>query len=157
MKKNFGLLFFVIMLFTITACSDKKIEDKIATCSIKTDTHYENVILNGTNGKVTRFEATYEYINEAIGIENMENVSSEQKQLLVDNMYTNLGFEKEKVYDGFDIDITVTDKLIVKFSGDINNKSATESFKKLGLDFSNTDLNFKNAIKSYEDSGYNCK
>ena len=153
MKKISMLLLAIIMVFVVTGCT----EEKVATCTSQQDTHQETVIINGENDKVTIYQVTYKYENSLLGIESMDDYTEEQKQAFVDNMYNNLKFEKDKKYDGFEIDIRVEDQVIVEFSGDVNNESAREQFLKLGIDLSNADLGFDKAVQSYRNSGYTCK
>jgi len=92
MKKISMLLLVVVMVFVVTGCT----EEKVATCTSQQDTHFESVTINGENNKVTLYEVTYKYENSLLGVESMDDYTDEQKQAFVDNMYNNLGFEKEK-------------------------------------------------------------
>ena len=157
MKKISMLLLVVVMVFVVTGCTEEKIEEKVATCTSQQDTHFESVTINGENNKVTLYEVTYKYENSLLGVESMEDYTDEQKQAFVDNMYNNLGFEKGKKYDGFSIDIRVEDQVIVEFSGDVNNENARENFLKLGIDLSDANLGFEDAVHSYRLAGYTCK
>lgn len=158
MKKKMSLLLLaVIMVGVLTGCGKTKIEDQTATCTKQASTHHETITLSGTNGKVSRFDAVYKYEPSVFGADNLDNVTEEQKQEFINNMYTNLGFEKDKTYDGFNIKVEVEDKVIVTYGGDVNNTSAQTELKKLGIDFSNADLTFENAVDSYKTSGYTCK
>lgn len=156
MKKSIFLLLTVITIGVLTGCGTSEIKEQTATCTKQESTHYEAITLSATNDKVSRFDATYKYEGSVFGADNLDNVTEEQKQEFINNMYTNLGFEKDKDYDGFNIKIEVEDKVIVTYGGDINNASAQIQLKKLGIDFSNTDLTFTNAVESYKLSGYTC-
>lgn len=145
------------MIFMLTGCEKNKIEDQLATCTKQESTHHETITLSGTNGKVSRFDAVYKYEPSIFGAVNLDNVKEEKKQEFINNMYTNLRFEKDKEYDGFNISVSVTDKVIVSYGGDINNNEAQTQLKKLGIDFSETDLIFKNAVESYKTVGYTCQ
>lgn len=156
MKKRLFLLFPIIMVGLLTGC-EKEIQEQSITCTKQESTHHETITLSGTNGKVSRFDAIYKYEPSIFGTDNLDNVEEDKKQEFINNMYTNLGFEKDKEYDGFNISVSVTDKVIVSYGGDINNNEAQTQLKKLGIDFSKTDLNFESAVDSYEIAGYTCK
>lgn len=160
LKKVILLLLAVIMVGVITGCGkadEIKIKDQTAICTKQESTHHETITLNGTSGKVSRFDAVYKYEPSVFDTDNFDYVTEEQKQEFINNMYSNLGFEKDKVYDGFNIKVEVEDKVIVTYGGDINNTSAQTELKKLGIDFSNTDLTFENAVDSYQIAGYTCE
>lgn len=156
-KKKSLLLMTAIIIIVLTGCEKTEIKDQTAACTKQESTHHETITLSGTNGKVSRFDAIYKYEPSVFGVDNLVNITEEQKQEFINNMYTNLGFEKDKVYDGFNIKIEVEDKIIVTYGGDVNNTLAQTEFKKLGIDFSKTDLTFENAVDSYKTSGYTCK
>lgn len=157
MKKISLMLLTVCAITIVTGCGEQKIEEQIAICTIQKETYTETTEINGSNGEVTTVDTTYEYENSAFGIDASTTITDEQKQMMVDNMYKNIGFEKDKTYDGFEINITFKDKLVINFGGNVKNEKAKEQFKKLGIDFSKTSLEFDQAVQSYKNTGYTCK
>lgn len=153
MKKICMLLFAGLILFASTGCGSEKIVDS-ATCTKKEEQYYHTVRLKAKDNKVETMGITFVYENSALGIESFKDVSDEQKEKIKESMLKNLGLEG--TYEGFSIDVYFDDQMKVDLEIDIE-KADKEALKKLNMDFSNTNLDMNDSIKSYKDTGFTCK
>ena len=151
MKKILYIFITILMLGIFSGCEK---QEQTTTCTIDKNTYYETQILRGKD-KVEQLEMTYVYDNSLFNVESLNNFTEDQKEQIKTNMLNNLGFEKTK-YEGFEIIIDIQDKMTVTIKIDIS-KADTNITKKVGIDFSNTNLNYDEAVKSYKDIGYTCK
>lgn len=151
--KKISLLIAFMLLF-ITGCGRG---EQVVTCTKHVDGIYETIVLNATSNKITNVDATYKYDNSLLNIDSIKNITDEQKDKIINTMYKNLGFSKNEVYDKFTFNISIDDQLIVSFSGDINDETASNNFKKMGIDFKSTDLQLKKTIAMYKKDNYICK
>lgn len=151
MKKALYIFIAVLMLGTFSGCGK---EEKTTTCTIDRSSYNETQKLTGKD-KVEQLEMTYVYDNSLFNIETLNTLTDEQKEQIKTSMLTNLGFDKTS-YEGFEILVDIQDKMTVTMKIDIA-KADTSVTKKVGIDFTNTNLDYDDAVKSYEDLGYTCK
>lgn len=153
MKKISLLMLTLVMACMLTGCGKDK--ETSATCNYKNEQFDSTVRLSAKNDKIEKVGLTYVYENSALGIESFDNVTDEQKEQIKENMLTILGLTEES-YEGFAIDITIEDKMKVNIEIDIATADK-DALKKLGIDFSNTDMSLANAVKTYKDQGFTCE
>lgn len=151
MKKILYVFIAILMLGVFSGCEK---EEKTTTCTIDRSSYSETQKLTGKRN-VEQLELTYVYENSLFNIDSFNDLTDEQKEQIKTTMLTNLGFDKTS-YDGFEIIVDIQDKMTVTMKIDIA-KADTSVTKKVGIDFSSTNLNYDDAVKSYEDIGYTCK
>lgn len=154
MKKISMLLSAIIMVFVVTGCDEKE-EVKTFACTSKFDKYTNTTTLTSENGKVGKVKVTYAYDNEAMGVTSFNDVTDEQKEQIKTNMLTTLGFN-DKTYEGFSINVYFDDQMKVDIEVDMDTVEQ-EALTKVGLNFSNTNLDYDDAVQSYRTGGFTCE
>ncbi len=153
MKKLYLLLIMTLMVFTLSGCGKDKIESK--TCTRTVDSYVETTKYTATNSEIDKINAEFVYDNSLFGVETLSTLTDEQKETIKSNFLTNLGLESY-TYEGLTIALDIEDQLKVTIDADLK-KADADILKKLGYDFSNTNMNFDEGIKSLVEAGYTCK
>ena len=148
MKK---IIILVGLLLLTTGCGEK-----INTCNIKTSKFEQNWKYTSKKDEIKKIELNIVYDNSIFeNIDSFSSLNDREKEVLKEEILSKLGFEKSK-YDGFDIDIVITDKISTKALIDIS-KADKELIKKIGIDFGETGTNINDVIKNMKDNGATCK
>lgn len=158
MKKLSVLLLSLVMVLTFAGCGNDSIkEDVVATktCSRQNDGYEEIYKWTATNDKIEKVELSIVYDNSMFGVETLSTLTNEQKEQIRKNMLTTLGLESNS-YEGIEINIDIEDKMTVSIDADLK-KADEKVLKKVGLDFSDTDLSLKTAVSAAEEDGASCK
>lgn len=77
------------------------------------------------------------------------------KEQIKTNMLTTLGFN-DKTYEGFSINVYFDDQMKVDIEVDMDTVEQ-EALTKVGLNFSNTNLDYDDAVQSYRTGGFTCE
>lgn len=154
MKKISTILLAIMMICVVTGCG-KEDEVKTVTCTKQESAYSNTTTLTSKNGEVGKIKITYAYDNSAMGVSSFNDVTDEQKEQIKTNMLTTLGFN-DKTYEGFSINVYFDDQM--KTDIEINMETVEqEALDKVGLNFSNTNKDFDDAVQSYKDTGYTCE
>lgn len=163
MKKISMLLLSIILGATLTGCSigteenDTPKEDVIATktCTQEYDDYVGTYVLTATNDEIDKIEMTYVYNNSLFNVDTLATLTEEQKEQIKTNMLSTLGLDNA-TNEGMEIQIDIQDQMTVTIKADLKVADAAV-LKKVGLDFSNTDMSLEAAVKGYEKDGATCQ
>lgn len=156
-KKLSILLLTIMMMVMLTGCGEDILkEDVIAssTCTKQNEDYHETLTVMATNDEINNVELTFVYENSLFGVDTLSTLDETQKEQVKANMLTNLGLESS-TYEGFEVVIDIQDKMTVTIKADLT-KADSEVLKKVGLDFSNTNMSYEDAVKSLEAEDYSC-
>lgn len=153
MKKSFLVGILVMLCFIATGCGNKA-ETKTCTRTVE-GSYDETFVMSATNNTIDKIDVTYVYYNELFGVETLSNLTDEQKTQIKNEMLKNLSLEKYE-YDGLKISIDIADRMTVNIKAELN-VADVDVMKKIGLDFTNTNKNFDDGVKSMTDASYTCK
>lgn len=150
MKKILTLA--LVMILFVCGCG--KDEVLTNTCTLKEDGLEQTYKMTATNDEINKVELEIVYDNETLGVDSLEGLTNDQKEQIKTNMLTTLGLE-QTTYEGFEIKIDIEEKMTVTIDADLT-KADAEVLKKVGLDFSNTDMSLENAVEDFKDTGATC-
>jgi len=151
MKKVFSLLVTMILFVALTGCGKKETK----TCTITEDNQKQIITVSATNNTVDEMEMTMIFESDFFGMDDLNALTNDQKEQIKTNMLKALGLEKSN-YDGFSITIDITDVMTVVIDADLEVVDP-DVIKKVGLDFTDTDMDFDRGIQSLIDNGAVCK
>ena len=153
MKKISMLLLIFVLMLTLTGCGKDVISTK--NCTMQNDSYVEIYKITATNDEIDKVELTIVYDNSMFNVESLDILDDTQKDQIKTNMLDTLGLEST-TYEGFEINIEVEEQMSVNIKADLK-LADTEVLKKVGLDFSNTDMSFERAVKDLEETGAVCE
>ena len=159
MKKMCGLLLTLVMVFSLCGCGEEKVEQKESvtkTCTLNEENIEETFVLTATDGEdIDKVDLTMVFDNAMFGVDSLNVLDDTQKEQVKTNMLTTLGLDSD-TYEGLAINIDIQDQMTVTINADIN-KADAEVLKKIGMDFTDADMNLENAVKDLTDGGATCK
>lgn len=153
MKKYVTLLLFVVLMGSLCGCGKDKITS--TSCTLSQSGMEMAYTLTATNDKIDKISLTITPDNTLFGVDSLSTLTDEQKEQVKTGMLTNLGLEKDN-YEGLKIDIKIEDKMDIKVDADLK-KADKEILKKIGMDFSKTNMSLKDAKEEMAETGATCK
>ncbi len=152
MKKTCFIIIFMLIILATTGCVKDKETSK--TCTTISDNITYIYKYNATNDIIDKFEMNLLFDNSLFGVDSLDVLTDNQKEQIKLNILNTLGLQNTN-YDGISINIDINDKINVSIVADL--KIADKDFlKKLGFNFSNTDMSLKNTVKIIEENGAVC-
>ena len=153
MKKISLVLLSMILVLTLTGCGIDKITS--STCTTTSDGVTYTYKYSATNDEIDKIEMVLVFDNSTFGVDSLDILTADQKEQIKTNMLNTLGLDSSN-YEGFSVNIDIQDKMTVTVVADLTTADS-EVLNKIGLDFSNTDMSLKNAVKDMEESGAVCE
>lgn len=153
MKKILILLLTTILSLSIVGCGKKVITTK--TCTTDQEDYLETYKLTATNDQIDKVEIVYLYDNELFEVDTLSDLNEEQKDQIKTNMLKTLGLEST-TYEGFEVNIDIQDQMTITIKADLTLVDP-EVLKKVGLDFSDTNMSLKEAISDMTKAGAVCE
>lgn len=148
MKKIYILLA-VAFLFTTTGCV-KEAKEESKTCTMEEEGLKTVYRFDATDNEIHKVSMAMTFDDE-----NMKNLSEEDQEQFKKIMLDSMGLE-DKTYEGMNISFDFSDKMTIVIDADLK-KVSKEDIKKVGFDFSNTDMSLDATIKDMEKDGATCK
>ena len=158
MKKISILLLTTIMAITLTGCRNNiSTTDAITSkiCTIKQNGIEQTYKYTATNDEIDKVELTMVYDNSLFGVETLSTLTESQKEQITTEMLNSLELEST-TYEGLDINIDIQDQMKVNLKADLT-KANPEILKKVGLDFTDADMNLERTVEDMTDAGAVCK
>lgn len=153
MKKISFILLSIVLVLALTGCGGDKITS--STCTTTSDGVTYTYKYSATNDEIDKIEMTLVFDNSTFGVDSLDILTDDQKEQIKVNMLSTLGLDSSN-YEGFLFNIDIQDKMIVTVVADLKTADP-EVLNKIGLDFSNTDMSLKNAVKDMKESGAVCE
>lgn len=153
MKKISFILLSIVLVLALTGCGGDKITS--STCTTTSDGVTYTYKYSATNDEIDKIEMTLVFENSTFGVDSLDILTDDQKEQIKVNMLSTLGLDSSN-YEGFSFNIDIQDKMIVTVVADLK-IADPEVLNKIGLDFSNTDMSLKNAVKDMKESGAVCE
>lgn len=153
MRKLSYLLATLTMVLLVTGCGEDVIETKTCTL-VQEGTMEQTFKLTATNDEINKVELTMVYDNAIFEVDTLSTLTDDQKEQVKTNMLTTLGLDSTS-YEGLEIIIDIAHQMTVTLIADLE-KADVEVLKKVGLDFTDTDMSLKRAISDMKNSGGTC-
>lgn len=148
MKKIYILLA-VAFLFTTTGCA-KEAKEESKTCTMEEEGLKTVYKFDAIDNEIHKVSMAMTFDDK-----NMNNLSKEDQEQFKKIMLDSMGLE-DKTYEGMNISFDFSDKMTIVIDADLK-KASKEDMKKVGFDFSDTDMSLDATIKDMEKDGATCK
>lgn len=159
MKKISILFLTILFAVTLIGCNNKDLEETkdtviTKTCTEKNDGVEQKYEWTATNDKIESVVLTITYDNSIFDVDSLSSLDDTTKVQMQTNMLTALGLENAS-YKGMKINIDIQDQMIIKINADLTTAN-TKVLKKVGLDYSKTDMSLENTVKVWQKNGATC-
>lgn len=154
MKKISMLLLAFMLTVGITGCGTKEDIVTTKTCTKQNEGYHETYKLTATNDEIEKIELIYLYDNSLFGVETLSTLDEATKEQIKTNMLNTLGLEST-TYEGFEVNIDIQHQMTVTINADLT-KADADVLKKVGLDFSKTNMSLKTAVAAFKSDGSTC-